>query len=302
LEIATVNVTPTSWRAGFVETVRHFEYPLANASSVGIAQLAALARSRGIKALLTGEGADELFGGYWPHHRSSLIDFVPRRTRLRHMIESARFLGPVGTLRAAAERAVRYERDPPPRLADSRNGFEAAAFEAAEAAYSDHDPSRRRLEAELLSDLSLTLPQLLNRMDKNAMQVSVEARIPYLDPGLVSLAVNLPLEARVGPRSKGVLRDVARRHLPRSIALRPKVFGMLFDAGSWIREAAAPSFLRDGHLRELLQVPLPDWTHLMGAVRASGVPRLWSAEVWCRILIEGQTVEQVERELWPSGP
>jgi asparagine synthase (glutamine-hydrolysing) len=256
-----------------------------------------------VKVLLTGEGADELFGGYWPQHRAAFLDFLPVRQRLMHMIESGRVLGPLRTVGAVAQRAARRRPAPPVLLRGNTNGaFEDAAVAAGHAAYRHHGGPRQRLEAELLGDLSITLPQLLNRMDKNAMQASVEARVPFLDPGLVSLVINLPLEARVGPRSKGILRDVALSHLPRSIALRPKRFGMLFDGGEWIDAAAPTSFLADGHLRDLLEVPAEQWARLIGGMRASRAVRMWSAEVWCRIMLEGQSSEAVERELWPNGP
>jgi asparagine synthase (glutamine-hydrolysing) len=296
INLETVEMTPASWRSSLVAAVRHFEYPLANASAPAIAQMAALARARGVKVLLTGEAADELAGGYWSHHRKALGEFLPYRHNLGQMLDWVRAFGPRETIRAAARRMVR----PQPRvLLTSDDGGRVAPdlLERARAAYGHHSGPRRELEAQLLCDLSVTLPHLLNRMDKNAMQASVEARTPFLDPGFVALMLNLPLEARVGPRSKGILRDVARSQLPRSTARRPKVYGMRIDP-RWITDAAAPSFLRDGCLRELLEVPIEKWTDL-----GARLPhRLWSAEVWCRLMLEGQSVADVERELWPSGP
>ena len=195
-----------------------------------------------------------------------------------------------------------HPRLPPPLLTDDGDRrIYRELWEQSQTAYAHHLGPRQELEGELLTDLTVMLPHLLNRMDKNAMQASVEARTPFLDPGYVALMLNLPLEARTGPRNKGVLRDVARSHLPRSIALRPKVYGLGFDA-RWITAAAAPSFLRDGYLREVLQVPVADWTELARRADSHQTVRLWSAEAWCRLMVEGQAEAQVERELWPSGP
>ena len=53
------------------------------------------------------------------------------------------------------------------------------------------------VQARLLADLARApLPQLLNRMDKSLMAGSVEARVPFLDPEVVALALNLPPRAR----------------------------------------------------------------------------------------------------------
>jgi asparagine synthase (glutamine-hydrolysing) len=303
IELATAEITPSSWRASFVEAVRHFEHPFANASPVGILHASRLARSHGVKALLTGEGADELMGGYRGFHAPAFDAFLPPGSRLRHLVDSVRALGARRSLRVAVQRA----RGSDPTIEIRRLLFGGSgppeigkAFARAQDAYSHHQGARAQAEAELLIGLSASLPSLLNRMDKNAMQASVETRTPFLDPGVVSLMLNLPLEARLGPRVKGVLRDVARSHLPRSVALRPKVYGMAW-ASSWITEAADPSFLRAGRLRELLELPGAEWEELL---RARGpVPvRLWSAEVWCRAVLAGDAVTEVERELWLNGP
>ena len=98
--------------------------------------------------------------------------------------------------------------------ADEPRKFESAIADGAARACGHHAGVRGELEAALLGGLSLgTLPLLLNRMGKNAMQWSVETRVPFLDPELVELVLNLPLEQRVGPEPKGLLRDVARMAL-----------------------------------------------------------------------------------------
>ena len=304
IEVVETAMTPSSWRAGFVKATHHFEQPLANASAVGIAEMAAAARERGVKALLTGEGADELFGGYLWLHRGPYRELLSRRDRLTRVGETIRLVGPRGAAAAALRRLRRGSiAGPVDRLGgDTTTAFGNEVLTRARAAYRHHPGAHGQLEAELLSHLSIALPQLLNRMDKNAMQESVEARLPFLDPVLVSLVVNLPVRARVAPRSKGILRDVARRHLPRAIAHRPKVRGMEFDAPRWIEAAAAPGFLRNGHLRDVLAVPGQEWAAFVARAQGSQTVRLWSAEAWCRLVFEGQPAAAVERELWPSGP
>lgn len=171
-----------------------------------------------------------------------------------------------------------------------------------EAAYLHHSGPRGALETSLLQNLDFTLSHLLNRMDKNMMQVSVEARVPFLDPRVVELALNLPLDARVGPWSKGILRDVARRLLPWRIAHRPKIYGMEFDAGAWIEDAADTRFLSQGMFREVFAIPAQVFDDALGVARGSLRVRLWSAEVWCRSVFAGESAQTIEKELWPQGP
>ena len=182
-----------------------------------------------------------------------------------------------------------------PGAAAARSAVRADAARA----YAHHRGARSRFEAELLAALTCSqFPFLLNRMDKDAMAASVETRVPFLDPVVAALALNFPLERRTAPRIKGVLRDVARRHLPAPIAHRPKQPGLTFAGARRIEEAARPGFLRDGVVRDVLRLS----DAAMEDVRVGLGPRrgirLWTAEIWARLFLEGHGVERVEGELW----
>ena len=314
VELRTVSMTGAEWRGGLVESVLHHEYPLMHESSVPMSQIAGLAHEGGVKALLSGEGADELFGGYGFLHQPEYVRYLRANRRIgtaaRLLAGKLRRDGLGGTT-AWARRALDRRRgvpDPsgpegkPPGFPGPGPSPEASRYEIdlrrrALAAYEHSDPSRRALEAGLLGDLGVYLPHLLNRQDKNTMQRSIETRVPFLDPTLVALALNLPLEVRVEPRRKGVLRDIARRLLPAEIADRRKL-GFGFDAASYILPSARPEFLRDGMLREEIGVPEPAWRDAVAMARGHDVLRLWTAEIWCRLFLEARPVEQVEEELW----
>jgi asparagine synthase (glutamine-hydrolysing) len=306
IEIDLVEITPASFRQRFVSATVHSGAPIANASAVTVAQLADRARACGVKVVLTGEGADELFGGYANLHATSLAAFLPWYARIIRSAEPMVQVDPRGALNPlrigrAVWRVLRAALGPAPAstwmpLANSDASFEPSAESAA--AYAHHDGERAILEGALLSRLDYTLCWLLNRMDKNVMQASVEARVPFLEPEVVKLALNLPLEARVGPWSKGILRDVARRVLPWSVAHRPKIPGMDFDAGDWIEEAADRRFLFDGVLRDTLEIPSEEFDRTIAAAEGVQKLRLWSAEVWCRSVFTGSSVADIEREIW----
>ena len=133
------------------------------------------------------------------------------------------------------------------------------------------------------------------------MQASIETRVPFLDPQFAALAVCLPLEARMEPGRKGILRDLADRRLPREVARRQKR-GFGFDVRRYIEPAARPEFLLDGALRELLGVDRQRWAAAVApAPGAAQALRLWSGEVWCRAVLDGQATEEVEAALWRSG-
>jgi asparagine synthase (glutamine-hydrolysing) len=299
MELETVSVEASSWCEGLVAATRHFSGPLVSPSSVVIAQIAARARERDRKVLLTGEGADELFDGY-DIHSSALRAFIGGRRYLR------RRLGPGGLLmqsrtlsRALAARRGDSRDAAWPRVPAKHDwSFGISRRQAALAAYENHDTTQRELESLLLGDLDSILPPLLQRMDANNMQSSVEARVPMLEAPLVSLAVNMPLEARVTPFSKGLLRESARPRLPKAIIARPKVRGMVFDVSGWIAERARPEFLLDGVLRELFEVESADWLNLVERSEPDRILRLWSAEIWSRSAVNGTPDAAIERELW----
>src|SRR6185503_12395063 len=259
------------------------------------------ARSGGVKALLSGEGADELFGGYGFLHADLYVDYLRANRRfgtLAHLAAAKlRRDGPAALLRRQAG-------EPPPVTAPERSAasveFDRGAARRADEAYAMHDTERRALEAELLRELSTYLPHLLNRQDKNTMQASIETRVPFLDPNLAALALCLPLEARMEPGRKGLLRDLSDRHLPREVARRQKR-GFGFDVRRYLEPAARPEFLVDGALRELLGVERERWrAATVPAPSAAQALRLWSGEVWCRVVLEGQPPDEVEAALWRS--
>lgn len=305
VDLDLLEVTKPSWRSGFVPATLHFGAPLATASSVTIAQMAERARRQGVKVLLTGEGADELFAGYSPTHRGPLANFLSPAQRLGRDVEAVLFAHPLRTTQTLLARARRRAGARPTSLPVSarleawRN--EATAAEVA-SAYDHHAGPRRDLETLLLQELDFSLSHLLARMDRNMMQASVEARVPFLDPRVVDLALNLPLETRVAPWTKGILRDVARSVLPWRTAHRWKIYGMIFDAGPWVEEAADPRFLSEGALRELYSITGPDFVALCEQAHGSLRVRLWSAEVWCRSVFGGESAATIEKELWPQGP
>jgi asparagine synthase (glutamine-hydrolysing) len=288
VELHTVRMTAESWRADLVEVVRHIEYPLTHESSVPMWQIAELARSHGVKVLLSGEAADELFGGYSWLHLHEYADFYARGRR------------PERLARWAYRRLQRagFRRDPGPAgTASAVEAHEADVARRALAAYAHHRGTRRRLEAGLASDLSTYLPHLLNRQDKSTMKASIETRVPFLDPDLVALALNLPLEHRVEPEHKGVLRDLAERRLPEGVSRRPKL-GFGFDAGRYIAEAARPEFLAEGRLREVLAEPAERWRERTARAAGWEAQLLWTGEIWCRLMLDGQSSGEVDEALW----
>ena len=290
IELHTTAMGAASWRQGLVAAVRHTEYPLTHENSVPMAQMARDARAAGYKVLLSGEAADELFAGYPWLDRWRVPRTLPRRAR--ELLARLRHRG-AGTGRSAAGPID----DPEPGPFGAADAFEHSTRAAAISAYAHHAGATGAFEARLLADLSLYLPHILNRQDKNTMQSSIETRVPFLDVDVTAYALNLPLEARTMPGRKGILRELALRHLPREIVERPKI-GFGFDVGAYIRPAADPRFLADGVLCETLGLDRSAWAESVAALEGRWALYLWTAEIWCRQFLEGHTDAAIEQALW----
>jgi hypothetical protein len=86
---------------------------------------------------------------------------------------------------------------------------------------SDND---RAVLATMLADVTNFLTPLLRRLDRMSMAASVECRTPFLDHQLVKTILNLPLSYRLrGRTDKWMLKEIAARHVPRSVVYRRKV-------------------------------------------------------------------------------
>jgi asparagine synthase (glutamine-hydrolysing) len=307
VELRTARLDAEGWRAGLVPAVAHNELPLMHESSVPMAMIAALARADGVKVLLSGEGADELFAGYDFLHAAEYAALLPLSARARQRAELARArVGALARRRGrglvhALRRRLLDRGATAPALLPAWAPGAAAHAEAVRAratvAYAHHPGPRGALEAALLGDLQTYLPHLLNRQDKNTMQASIETRVPFLDPAVVALALNLPLEARTRPLRKGVLRDLGAAHLPARVARRAKV-GFGFDVRRYLDGAARPGFLLDGALREMFGLDRDAWAGVVGGAGSAHALRLWSGEIWARLFLNGAGQESVERELW----
>ena len=183
--------------------------PAADYAVLPTYKLAQAAKEAGLKVVLTGEGGDEMFGGYGRYRRAGRARFLGGRP----MRENGIFDG-LGVLR-----------DMPNGW---RNGIASAETAAAGA-------GRTKLQAAQAADCADWLPNdLLAKLDRCLMAHGVEGRVPFLDPKVADFALRLPdrLKVRRG-MGKWLLRKWLATALP---AARPftRKRGFTVPVGEWI--------------------------------------------------------------------
>jgi asparagine synthase (glutamine-hydrolysing) len=260
-----------------------------------------VARQHDVVVLLSGEGADELFGGYaWAYRRRRrLLRLEPW---LRRIPARIRELLALLVYADAGMPVMRHRfRDLLPPTVDLIDRYQRYEWEqSCEAAYGFvRDPVERHIAGAMLADLSDFLAPLLRRLDRTSMGASVECRVPFLDPRLVREAVNLPLDFKVGRRAdKWILKQVALRHMPRHLVFRPKM-GFPIPLADWIKPFATPAFLTGGFCEETLGLSRRGIERLIaGSARWSyGFFGLVTLEMWGRLHLGGWSTDALAAEV-----
>jgi asparagine synthase (glutamine-hydrolysing) len=231
-----------------------FDEPFADSSALPtylVSQLAA----EDVKVALSGEGGDELFGGYYTY----VADLLAERagglaTLARPLVERL----PSSTARASfdykAKRFVRGAHLPPlerhhawkeifsadarAELTGRRHGFDPVDLYRERFAETDGAELLARLQ-----DVDRTIylvDDLLVKTDRASMAHSLEARVPFLDPVVTNFALALPVRHRVsGLRKKVLLRKAVAPLVPGRI-IRGKKRGFSIPAAAWLRGDLEP--------------------------------------------------------------
>lgn len=236
--------------------VESLDEPLADASAIPTWLVSRLARER-VKVALSGDGGDELFGGYETYRAHRLAEWYGRLPGvLRRGLAWGVGLWPVGSShRGVGFKARKFLRGVGLPAAE-RNAVWWGAYTAGElgellteewreAVTDPLAPVRRvarehagegGLNAMFHQDLTLFLQDdLLVKVDRMSMANSLEVRVPFLDHTLVEHAAGLPAHWKVrGWTLKHLLREAMRPLLPAALLTRPKR-GFDLPLGPWLR-------------------------------------------------------------------
>jgi asparagine synthase (glutamine-hydrolysing) len=272
-----------------------FDEPFADSSALPTYLVSQLAASD-VKVALSGEGGDELFGGYYTYAADLIAARFGRFARLaRPLVERLPSSDARASFDYRAKRFVRAAHLPPlerhhgwkeifspdlrAELTGRRNGFDPVDVLRARYGETEGAPELARLQDV---DLGVYLvDDLLVKTDRASMAHSLEARVPYLDTSVTNLALALPTRHKVQALAKKVLlRKAAEPLLPREI-VHGRKRGFSIPAAAWLRGELEP------FARETLSA---DRLRRQGFFRPEIVSRLVGDHVSGR--------EDLSRQLW----
>jgi asparagine synthase (glutamine-hydrolysing) len=244
-----------------------YDEPFADSSQIPTHLVARMARQQ-VTVSLSGDGGDELFGGYtrhdwtgrmwqsmrrcppalraalarlatsaspaaWDRVFAVLAPLIPRKLRQNHAgekLHKAAALLDAGSAHEIYARLVSQWQNPAALVID---GFEPALATHDAAAWQvGGDPAHSQMYLDLISYLP---DDILVKIDRAAMGVSLETRVPFLDHRVIEFAWQLPLSMKIrNGQSKWLLRQLLYRHVPAQLVERPKTgFGVPID--TWLR-------------------------------------------------------------------
>ena len=287
--------------------VYHFDEPFGDAACFPTYLVSRLARGH-VTVALTGEGGDELFGGYrryWAARwlrllrtvtgglagplLAPMVGALPRFRRIKKLIEAVRVPDDIGRyaglLRVFSDDGLRH-------LLDARLEQATAAYDALDAYRQHFDDAKAadELNQYMYVDLKTWLADgYLEKVDKASMAVSLEARVPLLDYRMVEYALTIPSSYKIrGGVTKRVLRAAVRDLLPAHTMQKAK-HGFAVPTDPWFR----------GELRDFAyDVLLDGRTRQRGYIRHAEVERLWREHQEGREVRDAHLWLLMNFELW----
>lgn len=297
--------------------VWHRDEPLAEPSEVPLLALSRMA-SEHVTVVLSGEGGDELFGGYPKYRVDGLLESAggPARAalgedRLFKLAEWHRLPRRARLAVAALATADPGERWPAWFGADRLAGLSSDIARPFDALLDGLDTDMERVDRMLAVDVeSYLVDNLLVRGDKMTMAASIEGRMPLLDHELAEYVARLPARLKASPRrTKIVVREVARRRLPAELLNRKKI-GFTVPVAPWFRGNLGVALERLTLSPEARSDPLVDPARIRRALalhrsgRYDFAKDLWSVltlDVWARIFLDGADPTDLQLGAAQSG-
>lgn len=319
-----VQITPEDFFTVLPRMIWHEDEPIAHPSSIPLYYVSQLAKQH-VTVVLTGEGSDELLGGYYRYPKT-IMNLQLGSIYAKAFPETLRQAIREGLVARSSTHRLFYKlsRTFLARCPDIESLYfdNFAVFHAMElrqlfvndhimdidpyneltAFWNTHSDQRDLLQRMLYADIKTYLVELLMKQDQMSMAASIESRVPFLDHRLVEFAFGLPSHLKIRHfKTKYLLRQAMKGRLPVEIISRPKM-GFPVPLAQWFRGqfAAFPErLLCNERFRERLIFRDDYILRLLNEHRSgmrSNADRLWllmNFEIWCRIFLDGEHYDDI---------
>ncbi len=310
VELRPVTVDVEEYLRLWPFAVYHNDQPNFYSQNPAFLAVVQAARNDGFKVMLTGEGADELFGGYawhvetyrmWRLRRLHSM-FVPNILPLRVLGQFLNKINPLN-LEELKKRpfahinkwttGADHIRELASIDAGQRMTRERELFEKLEGI----EPlEERAFLARSLDDFYCHLRNILISNDKMGMAYSIEARVPFLENELIDFAMHLPFKAKYFKGiTKRIVKKAAEKKLPHSIIYAKKVgFGVAHRV--WRNTS---EILKGGVLSEFLKWDRGQEEMILNQIYSDHVMpyHFVSMELWARMYLRGESPTQLGEQL-----
>ena len=314
-----ITITPEQFFGELPKLIYHEDEPLGFDSSIPLYFVSKLAQ-RHVKVVLTGEGSDEILGGYGRYQKTlTLLNYGEKYESFAPNFLRAAVKSGVATLPNSLNRKLKrtflsLDADIENLYFDNFAIFgktmqaklltgDTKARIADENPYSQLHEWLKQTDAEelldklLYADTKTYLHELLMKQDQMSMAASIESRVPFLDHKLVEFTAKMPTRMKIrGRQTKWILREAMKGILPAEILTRPKM-GFPVPLGDWLR-GEFKSFVDEYVLSERAVsrgIFNADFVgelvagHNAGEDQATRIFRLINLEIWHRQFIDGES-------------
>ena len=303
-----IRITDEEYPRLWCLAAKHNDDPMFFFQNPLVLKVSEAVRDEGFKVLVTGEGADELFGGYdWQAEAARMWTMRKWHARLIPNIAPLRFLGrhlpsfAPFDLNALMEepmsrRTQLHEAPPAAELvidAGMRRRRTRALFEKLEPI---SDLSERAFLTRAFDDFYHHLRVILTSHDKMTMANSVEMRVPFLENEIIDFALHLAPTFKFYKKSpKRIVKAVAENLLPSHIVHAKKI-GFSMPNTFW---KGYESLLEGGLVPQFFKWAAPERERIQEVLQANPftAQKLVGMELWAQIHFNGKTPEQMEEKL-----
>lgn len=300
-ELFDYKFQPEQMLSDWAEVTYFYECPIIiHTNAIPFSNIARLARDTNVKAVLTGEGSDELFLGYprlladqYKWLAALPVTAIKSFYKLVPKLEDYLFPKSKQTAVEFADQLVQ-QFSASQRETEMREKFTFL---------SEPERQKQLLTIKMLGD---HLVGLLHRNDRMGMMASIEARFPFLNEDLVKFAINLPSKHKIGRSmrfhnykhpfliDKWVVRKTAEKYLPKSLANKKKN-GFPMSGHKFVK--VKDGFFKNGWVSENLALSDKKQEFMLESQNPYFIAKLASTEIFGRIYGLGETLENVKNHV-----